>query len=56
MTLFAALKSIGLPYLPDLSPEDELIELLCRAGEVEHGLMVQYLYGMYSAPAGVGGV
>lgn len=55
MTLFAALKSIGLPYLPDLSPEDELIELLCRAGEVEHGLMVQYLYGMYSAPAGVGG-
>lgn len=44
LDLVSAVKEIGLPSFPDLTPEDELKELLLGAAEIEHGLMVQYLY------------
>jgi ferritin-like protein len=49
MTMFEALAQKGVPRLPGATPEQEAIEFLRRAAEVEHGLMVQYLYSMYSA-------
>lgn len=42
-----ALSSIGVPA-SNLSPEEELIDLLRNAAEIEHGLMIQYLYSTYS--------
>jgi hypothetical protein len=43
-----ALTTIGLPQ-SNLAPEDELIDLLLNAAEVEQGLALQYLYAAYSA-------
>jgi hypothetical protein len=42
-----ALESLGVPAT-NLSPEQELVELLQAAAEIEHGLMLQYLYATYS--------
>lgn len=42
-----ALAEIGVPATT-LSPEDELIQLLQEAAEVEHELLLQYLYSSYS--------
>lgn len=44
-----ALEEIGPPRIAALTPEAELIELIKYAAEIEHGLMVQYLYAMYSS-------
>jgi hypothetical protein len=43
----AALATIGVPGT-NLSPEQELVELLQAAAEIEHGLTLQYLYATYS--------
>ena len=48
MSLNAAVRIYGLP-VSGASPENELVDLLRTAAEIEHGLMLQYLYGMYSA-------
>lgn len=42
-----ALATVGVP-VSGLAPEDELVDLLENASEVEQGLMVQYLYSYYS--------
>lgn len=42
-----ALASVGVPAT-NKSPEDELLDLLQNAAEIEHGLMLQYLYTVYS--------
>ena len=38
----------GVPSIAGLTPEQELIALLKIAAEIEHGLMIQYLYASYS--------
>lgn len=43
-----ALAEVGVPTLPDKSPEEELVQLLQDASEIEHGLMLTYLYASYS--------
>lgn len=43
-----ALAEIGVPTT-GLTPEEELIDLLENAAEIEHGLMIQYLYSLYSS-------
>ena len=43
-----ALRDVGVPRIAG-APEVELAELLRFAAEVEHGLMAQYLYAMYSS-------
>jgi Ferritin-like len=43
-----ALAIPGLP-LSNLSPEDEVVDLLMNAAEIEQGLLLQYLYAAYSA-------
>jgi hypothetical protein len=48
LSLGRALAEVGLPQ-SNLSPEDELVDLLLNASEVEHGLLVQYLYAAYSS-------
>lgn len=47
MSFQEALETVGVPTT-GLSPEDELVDLLQRATEIEHGLMAQYLYATYS--------
>src|SRR5687768_12109802 len=42
-----AIVSLGVPA-SNLPPEEELVDLLQNAAEIEHGLMIQYLYSMYS--------
>ena len=42
-----ALEQQGVPA-SEKSPEEELIELLQEAADIEHGLMLQYLYAVYS--------
>jgi len=42
-----SLADVGVPAT-DTSPEDELVQLLQDASEIEHGLMLQYLYASYS--------
>src|SRR5712691_13246780 len=37
-----------LPQEPRLKPRDEAVHLLHAAAEVEHSLLVQYLYAAYS--------
>jgi ferritin-like protein len=49
LTMTEALEQQGVPRLAGLTPEQEAVEFLKYAVEVEHGLMVQYLYAMYSA-------
>ncbi|MER8408164.1 ferritin-like protein [Mesorhizobium sp. M1307] len=49
LSLAQAIHIVGIPNDPSMSPEDELISLLQNAAEVEHGLMLQYLYASYSA-------
>jgi hypothetical protein len=51
MTMAEALETIGVPSIAG-SPEHELAELLKFAAEIEHGLMAQYLYALYSAQQG----
>jgi len=41
----------GLEVVPSLQPRDEAIFLLHTAAEIEHALMVQYLYAAWSLPA-----
>ena len=48
MSLNAAVRIYGLS-VSGASPENELVDLLRTAAEIEHGLMLQYLYAMYSA-------
>lgn len=48
----AALASVGVPTT-NKSPEEELVDLLQDAAEIEHGLMLQYLYAAYSAKSQV---
>jgi hypothetical protein len=43
-----ALATLGLPQ-SNLSSEDELVDLLMNASEIEQGLLIQYLYAAYSA-------
>lgn len=43
-----ALDTFGLP-VSELPPDEELIDLLINAAEIEHGLMVQYLYAAGTA-------
>lgn len=43
-----AVKTEGLPSIDGSTPEEELQELLCTAAEIEHGLMIQYLYAANS--------
>jgi len=46
-----ALRTYGFPQATaDLSPDEDLINLLVNAAEIEHGLMIQYLFA--SATAG----
>jgi rubrerythrin len=40
---------------PPLEPRDEVVFLLTAAAEIEHALMVQYLYAAYSVRVPVGG-
>ncbi|MBB4398782.1 ferritin-like domain-containing protein [Bradyrhizobium sp. ERR14] len=42
-----SLAEVGVPAT-DMSPEDELVQLLKEAAEIEQGLMLQYLYAAYS--------
>lgn len=42
-----ALAEVGVPTT-DKSPEEELVQLLHDASEIEHGLMLTYLYANYS--------
>jgi rubrerythrin len=42
--LLFAIQREGLPEIPGATPEEELAEFLRAAAEVEHGLMVQYLF------------
>lgn len=48
MSLSEALTKVGLPQ-SNLAPEDELVDLLQNAAEIEHGLLIQYLYATYSS-------
>jgi hypothetical protein len=41
----------GIEVLPRLQPRDEAVFLLHTAAEIEHALMVQYLYAAWSLPA-----
>lgn len=43
-SMLAAIHEHGIPTIEDTTPEQELIILLKAAAEVEHGLMIQYLY------------
>ena len=52
LSLRDALAFVGLPQAidaKDKAPEQELIELLQRAAEIEHSLLLQYLFARYSA-------
>ncbi len=42
-----ALAELGVPGT-NKPPEEELVQLLLEAAEIEHGLMLQYLYAAYS--------
>lgn len=48
MSMAGALEKLGMP-VSDLPPDRELIDLLVNAAEIEHGLMVQYLYAAATA-------
>lgn len=43
-----AIREFGLPVVPNVSPKEELETLLRAAAEVEHQLLVEYLYAVYS--------
>ncbi len=45
-----AVEGLELEVVPDLSPRDRAIFLLHTAAEIEHSLMVQYLYAAWSLP------
>ena len=44
----AAAATTSLGHDPELAPRDTAIYLLHTAAEVEHALMIQYLYAAYS--------
>ena len=48
MSNLEALALLGLPEVPNTTPLEELRILLRYAAEIEHGLMVQYLYALYA--------
>ena len=48
-TLAGMVAKEGLPEIPNVSPEEELRQLLEAAAEVEHGLLTQYLGAVYSS-------
>ena len=52
----AAEANLTLEVVPGLAPRDEAVFLLHTAAEVEHALMVQYLYAAWSLPDGPVGV
>jgi hypothetical protein len=45
-----AVETLELEVVPELSPRDRVIFLLHTAAEIEHSLMVQYLYAAWSLP------
>ncbi|MBR0939481.1 hypothetical protein JQ586_39875 [Bradyrhizobium jicamae] len=52
LSMDEALATIGLPHpidAPQWTPEAELADLLLRAAEIEHSLLLQYLYAAYTA-------
>jgi hypothetical protein len=50
-------EKVGLPSVPDTTPEEEIKELLLTAAEVEHGLMAMYIYaGNSCTDAMMGGI
>lgn len=48
MSNLEALALLGLPEVPNTTPLEELQILLRYAAEIEHGLMIQYLYALYA--------
>src|SRR5712691_4815987 len=46
-----AIRTFGLPIVPNVPPAEELRTLLRAAAEVEHQLLVEYLYAAYSLTA-----
>ena len=48
LSLHDALATVGLPQ-SNLTPEEELVDLLMNAAEIEQDLLVQYLYAAFSA-------
>jgi Ferritin-like len=52
----AAEADLTLEVVPELAPRDEAVFLLHTAAEIEHALMVQYLYAAWSLPDGPVGV
>jgi hypothetical protein len=52
----AAEADLTLDVVPALAPRDEAVFLLHTAAEIEHALMVQYLYAAWSLPDGPVGV
>lgn len=44
----ADVEAAGPMHDPPLAPRDEAVFLLTAAAEIEHALMVQYLYAAYS--------
>ena len=47
-TMAQAIEKFGFP-VSNKPPDEELIDLLVNAAEIEHGLLVQYLYASASA-------
>jgi hypothetical protein len=39
----------GIPFVPGVTPNEEAVELLRVAAEIEHALMVEYLYAAYAS-------
>jgi hypothetical protein len=49
--LRATIQQCGIPHVPGATPLEEARILLAAGGEVEHALLVQYLYAAWSSPA-----
>ncbi len=49
-TAGTASEAVEMDVVPDLAPRDRAIFLLHTAAEIEHSLMVQYLYAAWSLP------
>lgn len=43
------LRAAGIPTVSNVTPEEEALALLDVASEIEHGLMVEYLYAAYAS-------
>src|SRR5688572_24497736 len=55
-TRLRAIEAAGVPFLEGATAKELAIELLKIAAEVEHALMVQYLYATTSIPPASDGV